>query len=221
MSLRVRALAASSNVGRQHWWTGRRRAHAVITVALGICVVVFSRQLYMIRAQVLLDSQLIDAVRRNDLRSVSSLIDKGASPNATAIGTNKVSFTECVKRYIRDIIERDLNSKKLPSALLVALNAWWEPEGGTDRPPQNTEIVKLLITHGADVNYRYADGGAPIICASISGRPHTVQVLVDSGANISVKDEYGYSALDYADGRHQHSYVPAIISILKRAGARD
>ena len=77
----------------------------------------------------------------------------------------------------------------------------------------NSEIVKILLAAGANVNPK---GHEPYLCqAARRGFPELVQMFLDRGANIEVKDEYGYRALHLAvcDGHID------VVKVLLKAGA--
>jgi hypothetical protein len=200
----------------------RNKVRIAIAVALLLCIAGLSHLTYDSYRQSKLDLQLIEAVKRNDLRTVTGLIDRGASPNATELPAKPGSVKEFLMRFVRQFRGDGQTQHLQQSVLLIALDAWWPLEAHAyEHPKGNTEIVELLVRRGADVNFTCADGVSPIIDASLSGRPEIVQHLVDRGVDVNVKDEYGFSALDYADGRHQHPNYPAVVAILKRAGAKD
>jgi uncharacterized protein len=82
----------------------------------------------------------------------------------------------------------------------------------TSRPTERTEIVKLLIAAGADVNRRTLVG-EPTLCymrdirtrgetplhrAAAYGDVGMIQALVDAGADKSAKDVHGESPLTWA-----------------------
>jgi ankyrin repeat protein len=66
-----------------------------------------------------------------------------------------------------------------------------------------TEIAKLLIEKGAEVN---AKGGididmTPLIYAASQDRVDTLKLLIDNGANVNVKTKYGWTPLFFAASR--------------------
>jgi ankyrin repeat protein len=62
-----------------------------------------------------------------------------------------------------------------------------------------TEIVRYLIAHGANVNYRGAEWGhTPLSEAAGSGFDDVVDILIKAGADPKVKDRNGYTAFAIA-----------------------
>lgn len=62
----------------------------------------------------------------------------------------------------------------------------------------HTEIVALLLAHGADVNARSKDGGTALHAAAFLGRVETVKLLVDKGADTTLQHKMGGTAIDGA-----------------------
>lgn len=57
----------------------------------------------------------------------------------------------------------------------------------------HTEIVKLLVDAGADVNLANRDKATPIHVASFMGRAKAAKLLLDAGVNLEVQDGTGLS----------------------------
>ncbi len=77
-----------------------------------------------------------------------------------------------------------------------------------------TEIAKLLIDRGADVNALTKSGNAPLLEAAEEGHEDTVKLLIEEGADVQ---RFGTEALQLArDGRHIEIGVR-----LRHAGAPD
>jgi ankyrin repeat protein len=79
----------------------------------------------------------------------------------------------------------------------------------------NTEMMKILLDRGANVEIKDADGETPVFVASSSRDPELVRLLLQAGANPNVKAKDGWSALMMAsrDGHHQ------VVKDLLEAGA--
>lgn len=57
-----------------------------------------------------------------------------------------------------------------------------------------TEMARLLIEAGADLNFRNKEGATALLSAAFFGRPEIVRLLLDAGADKSVKNKYGTTA---------------------------
>lgn len=78
---------------------------------------------------------------------------------------------------------------------------------------ENTEIMELLLDHGADVDVLDGDGQTPLIAAAGEGKVETVRLLMAHGADLHMRDNSGRTALMQAKN------YPEIVRILKHAGA--
>jgi len=66
----------------------------------------------------------------------------------------------------------------------------------------NTEMVKLLVDHGARINIQENGGRTALMCAAEWNHIGIVQILFGAGANIDLKDSDGQTALDLAKQFH-------------------
>ncbi len=69
---------------------------------------------------------------------------------------------------------------------------------GTAALMGHTEIVALLLEHGADVNLRSKDGGTALHAAAFLGRAETVKLLLEHGADTTIRHNMGGTAIDGA-----------------------
>lgn len=60
------------------------------------------------------------------------------------------------------------------------------------------EAIDLLVSHGADVNAKAGDGGAPLHAAAFLGNDKALAKLVEHGANVNAPNGSGQSPLDLA-----------------------
>jgi ankyrin repeat protein len=60
------------------------------------------------------------------------------------------------------------------------------------------DAVKSMIAAGADINQKSV-GMTPLMYAARHNRVEIVNLLISKGANLKVKSNRGYSALDYAE----------------------
>ena len=59
-----------------------------------------------------------------------------------------------------------------------------------------TEAVKLLLQHGADINGRNKDDNTALHLAAFFGRADAVKVLLENGANIKARNDDGATPID-------------------------
>ena len=82
---------------------------------------------------------------------------------------------------------------------------------------QFKEDVILLIKNGANVNQQGELNFTPIQNACIHGNLHVIEILLENGAEISVKNDFGYDAKYYAtEEYHDKNKSKEIMSLLKR-----
>ena len=78
---------------------------------------------------------------------------------------------------------------------------------------KQTEIARLLIAHGANVNARAASGHIPLHEASANGNVELVKLLIESGADVDAKTDDGKTPLDFATEYNR----PEVIALLKES----
>src|SRR6186713_2746542 len=71
----------------------------------------------------------------------------------------------------------------------------------------DTAAVLRLISKGAKVNARGFFGRTPLISAAVCNRPETVKALLEHGADPSLTDDMGITAVQAAS---RHGHVAAV-----------
>jgi len=79
----------------------------------------------------------------------------------------------------------------------------------------HTEIAKLLVKRGAQVNYQYEGGFTPLMGASENGNIELVRFLLANGADPNAKTGDGKSPMSFANEKNHLEVVEA----LKKQGA--
>ena len=62
----------------------------------------------------------------------------------------------------------------------------------------HTEVVTLLLEHGAEVNAKSRDGGTALHSAAFLGRAETVKLLLEKGADTTLRNNMGSTAIEGA-----------------------
>jgi ankyrin repeat protein len=63
---------------------------------------------------------------------------------------------------------------------------------------KQTDLARVLIAHGANVNARAASGHIPLHEASANGNVELVKLLIESGADVNARTDDGKTPLDFA-----------------------
>jgi ankyrin repeat protein len=79
----------------------------------------------------------------------------------------------------------------------------------------HTEIAKLLVKRGAQVNYRYEGGFSPLMGASENGNLELVNFFLANGADPNAKTKDGKTPMSFAKEKN-HAEV---VEMLKKHGA--
>lgn len=161
------------------------------------------------------ETALMVASQKGSPTILKLLLDHGADPNAHMMG----GFTALMLaddaggrgscNCHRLLVERGANinarSRDGGTALMCAVAF------------RRMGCTRFLVEHGADVNAMDNTGQTALMCA-VAGRGSTwrlVEFLLTHGAAVNIKTNTGATPLKWAKGK------PQIISLLKRAGAKE
>ena len=152
------------------------------------------------------------AARSGDIKVARLLLERGADPN----DRNNIGGPPPMSTKRASERQRTGGAPFMPP-LLGAF-------GNTGATPLmyaalagNTEVIKLLLGKGADVNARDSGDGAALILAAAMGDAGTVKLLLEKGADAHVRNEYGYTALMCAAAAETND--PELIKALLAARA--
>ena len=116
----------------------------------------------------------MSAIKKGDINTVKTLIDKGMNVNRADIKENRPLFKGTMPLFRGNM------------PLFIA------SERG------HLDIVRLLIKKGAKLDKADYDGWTPLIGASLMGHLEVVRLLVDAGADLNKVNDDGKTALDIA-----------------------
>ena len=149
--------------------------------------------------QVNLNHALIAAVKRSNVEQVVALLNAGADPNTRDAPPESRNAWHVLIDLLHN---RHSSTSGSPTALIVALD---QRKGTNEWLPQTPEIVRLLLSRGADVNAVVRNSSTPLQLA-FECRPlptandmlimpteniELVSILLISGARTEAYGHYG------------------------------
>lgn len=141
----------------------------------------------------------------NKYDAVKILLSAGADVNAPSVGVGGMSALQAavLTRNI-DLVRMLLQKGADPSF----------PDESFDWPGIGSEIVKMLIEAGADVNAQ----PSPLVNATIDGSSELVQILLNAGANVNSPGSDGITRITALQAAVSHKRVDLVRTIMN-AGA--
>jgi ankyrin repeat protein len=128
------------------------------------------------------DIDQLRVLKRIKSDTLESINENGFCPLLLATYRNQ---NKTVKFLIKQHVNVNQSSQEGTSLLAAAYK-------------NNITITKLLLKHGAIVDAQGKDGITALMFATQSGNKKMILLLLDSKANLSLKDNSGKTALDYA-----------------------
>jgi uncharacterized protein len=184
------------------------------------------------------------AIRRNDASTLQALIRRGFDPNTVdeagqpglmmAVDLQSVRAIEALLSAPN--IQAEVRNKKGESALMLSAirgdlvvaklliehdadvnKTGWTPlhyaASGTSQ--NQVEMVRLLLDNSAYIDAASPNGSTPLMMAAMYGRSDVLKVLIEEGADASLRNEKGLTAIDFAQQVGRTANVEAIASALR------
>ncbi len=156
-----------------------------------------------------------DAAVDGDIDMIKRLIERGIDVNSYYQGRTALidaairGRTEIVKLLIQAGANANLGDQidgDVPPLYTVAMESYGRYESSND-------ILELLVDGGADINAVHGYGNiTALMGVARNGNIDGVKFLVEKGADINIKDEYGATALLYAADKGHADIVKYLIS---------
>ncbi len=137
---------------------------------------------------------LVQAVRKNDVNKVKTLLQQGVDVNMQIESNGSTALYEAsflgYKNSVEILLENNANPNIQNKLGFTPLYAAAQERHG--------DIVKLLLHYDADPNFKAQEDWTAIMIASAKGHPDIVRILCENGANPNTHNEKGMSTLDLA-----------------------
>ena len=183
------------------------------------------------------------AVERNNVYELNALLERGFDPNTVnpkgqpallvAIQGNAFAVAEALVAHPSTQVEVR-NSKDESALMLVALKGriglcrqMLERDADANKPGWtalhyaatggHTEIIRLLIQHYAYVDAESPNGSTPLMMAAMYGTSDAVIALLEAGADPTLRNSQGLTALDFAARNKSAPTVEPIASAIRGA----
>jgi ankyrin repeat protein len=179
------------------------------------------------------------ALQFDDLKVVSSLLNRGFDPNTVnldaepaliaALREGSIKTFEVLVKHPK--INLNIRNQHGESALMLACIKGHLPmarllikrEADVNHPGWtalhyaasggHTEIIRLLLDENAYIDAESPNGTTPLMMAARYGNSKAVQLLIEEGSDIQLKNQLGLGAIDFAKQGNR----PDSLSLLEAA----
>jgi hypothetical protein len=185
------------------------------------------------------------AVKVDNVGAVKSLLARGFDPNAVEPERGDSGMILALREGSMKVFNTLLNARDInlevkarngDTALMIAAYKGNKPAveallakgAEVNRPgwtplhyaaaSGSNEIVSMLLEKSAYIDAESPNKTTPIMMAAWEGHILTVKLLLDEGADATLKNELGMTAIDFARHHHHEDIVEGLTYRLKKAG---
>ncbi|MFN3375486.1 MAG: ankyrin repeat domain-containing protein [Burkholderiaceae bacterium] len=185
------------------------------------------------------------AVQRDDAQTIAALLRRGFDPNtrdpkgevaitlALQAGALKAAQALLASRMLNvNALNRNGESPLMMAALkghvaearaLIARDAdvnktGWTPlhYAATGTSAQQTELIALLIEHHAYIDAASPNGTTPLMMAAHYGTAEAVRLLLQEGADPTLRNALGLTAADFALRASRQSIADMVVEAIRQ-----
>jgi ankyrin repeat protein len=187
----------------------------------------------------------IHAVKMDDESQVKSLLARGVDPNMIEPERGDSALTLALREGSMKVfkalldarnINIELKSRNGDNPLMVAAYKENKPaveallaKGAEVNHPGwtalhygaavgNNDIVRILLEKSAYIDAESPNKTTPIMMAARGGHINTVKLLLDQGADATLKNERGMNAIDFAKNHNHKDIAEGLTYRLKKSG---
>lgn len=185
------------------------------------------------------------AVKIDDASVVKSLLSRGLDPNLVEEERGDTGMILALRENSLKVFELLLNARDVDiearakngdTALMIAcfkgnraaVDALLAKGAEVNRPGWtplhyaaaigNNDIVKVLLDKSAYIDAESPNKTTPMMMAARGGHIMTVKLLLDEGADATLKNELGMSAIDFAEKFNHKDIAEGLTYRLRKAG---
>lgn len=185
------------------------------------------------------------AVKMDDASVVKSLLSRGLDPNLVDEERGDTGLILALRENSLKVFELLLNARDVDieasakngnTALMIAcfkgntaaVDALLAKGAEVNRPGWtplhyaaaigNNDIVKVLLDKSAYIDAESPNKTTPMMMAARGGHIMTVKLLLDEGADATLKNELGMSAIDFAEKFNHKDIAEGLTYRLRKAG---
>ncbi|MCU6433600.1 ankyrin repeat domain-containing protein [Undibacterium sp. Jales W-56] len=206
-------------------------------------ILIFAQAAFVLPAHADAYDDLLVAVKFDDIEVVRSLLNKGIDPNSVEAIRGETILMLALREHSQKVFEALLKQPDIKiearanngdTAIMlacfegnvVAVKQLLEADAQINRPgwtalhyaaaKGNVEIIGILLEHSAYIDAASPNDTTPLMMAVRSGKTDAVKFLLDEGADASLKNQSGMTALDFALAFEQKEIADLLKSIIKK-----
>jgi len=168
------------------------------------------------------------AVKSDNTKVIQSLLQRGFDPNTVnpdgvpalvlALREPSLQVAELLLSRPETRVELPLVKKLVERDADVNKTGWtplhYAATGG------HVAVIEHLLEHSAYIDAESPNGSTPLMMAAMYGSPESVKQLIQAGADLTLKNHLGMTALDFAIQGNRRNSQELIETGLERLAAR-